>query len=588
VVVFGPGVASVPVENRATIGNMSPEYGSTVTIFPIDEDTLRYLRLTGRDPALVQLVETYAKEQGLWNDPTIVPAYSETLTLDLASVVPSLAGPARPQDRVPLNVSKPMFRSALARSLGSHGDARPTSPVEVHLEEGSDVVLDHGSVVLAKRAVERGLSSKPWVKTSLAPGSRVVVDYYERAGLTSYLDKLGFELVGFGCTTCIGNSGPLAPEVSVAIGEHELSCVAVLSGNRNFEGRVHPDVRMNYLASPPLVVAYAIAGTMDLDLYTEPLGTDPSGAPVYLRDIWPSTREVLEVTADAVQSSMFTDDYAAVSAGDARWQGLETPAGGAYTWNESTYVKRPPFLDPVPAEAVPVADVVGARALAVLGDSITTDHISPAGAIKASSPAGKWLAAHGVAPHDFNSLGTRRGNDEVMIRGTFSNARIKNALVPGVEGGVSIHLPDGEQGTIYDVAMRYADEGIPLVIFAGKEYGSGSSRDWAAKGAALLGVRAVITESFERIHRSNLIGMGVAPLQYVEGDFASHGLTGHEEITITGLSGIAPSDLIRRTVTVRADEIEFEVLLRIDTPTEAEYFVAGGILPYVARRLAKA
>jgi aconitate hydratase len=608
--VYGPGVASVPVENRATIGNMSPEYGSTVTIFPIDEDTLRYLRLTGRDPQLVRLVEAYAKEQGMWNDPSVVPAYSETLSLDLTTVVPSLAGPSRPQDRVPLDVSKPMFRAALSAALDTEvptEGARADSSVQVQLDGGELVALDHGSVViaaitsctntsnpqvmiaaglLAKRAVERGLTSKPWVKTSLAPGSRVVVDYYERAGLMSYLEKLGFGLVGFGCTTCIGNSGPLAPEISAAIAEHGLSCAAVLSGNRNFEGRVHPDVRMNYLASPPLVVAYAIAGTMDVDVYHEPLGTDPEGTPVYLRDIWPTTAEVLEVTASAVQSSMFTKDYAAVSSGDERWQGLEAPSGGRYSWGDSTYVKRPPFLDGVGAVPAPVTDVVGARALAVLGDSITTDHISPAGSIRPTSPAGKWLLEHGVEPHDFNSLGSRRGNHEVMMRGTFANPRIRNRLVPGTEGGVTVHLPDGEQNTIYDVAMRYRDEGVALVILAGKEYGSGSSRDWAAKGTALLGVRAVLAESFERIHRSNLVGMGVAPLQFLEGDVASHGLTGREVFTISGLEGVAAADLIRRQVTVRADDIELEALLRIDTPTEAAYFTSGGILPFVARKLA--
>jgi len=610
--VFGPGVASVPVENRATIGNMSPEYGSTVTIFPIDGDTLRYLRLTGRDPSLVALVERYAKEQGLWHDPAVIPAYSETVTLDLSTVVPSLAGPARPQDRVPLDVAKSRFRASLGASLGSDVPAEgplDTVAAELQLKDGTHIALDHGSVViaaitsctntsnpqvmiaaglLAKAAVERGLTSRPGVKTSLAPGSRVVVDYYERAGLMPYLEKLGFGLVGFGCTTCIGNSGPLEPEISAAIGEHDLACVAVLSGNRNFEGRIHPDVRMNYLASPPLVVAYAIAGTMDIDLYHEPLGTDRAGEPVYLRDIWPSTREVLDVTAQAVQSSMFTDDYAAVSLGDERWQGLEAPTGGRYVWDDSTYVKRPPFLDDIAAEPLPATDIDGARVLAVLGDSITTDHISPAGAIKATSPAGRWLTEQGVEPQDFNSLGTRRGNHEVMMRGTFANPRIKNRLLPGTEGGVSAHLPDGEQGSMYDVAMRYAAEGVPLVILAGKEYGSGSSRDWAAKGTALLGVRAVLAESFERIHRSNLIGMGVAPLQFLEGDIASHGLTGTEEITITGIADASPAELIHRHVTVRAGEMEFTALLRIDTPTEASYFLAGGILPYVARKLAEA
>jgi aconitate hydratase len=606
--VYGPGVASVPVENRATIGNMSPEYGSTVTIFPIDGDTLRYLRLTGRPENQVRLVEAYAKEQGLWHDPGVVPAYSETVALDLSSVVPSLAGPSRPQDRVPLDRSKTMFHEALAASTAGRAAGSPgAGGVPVALANGDSFVLGDGAVViaaitsctntsnpqvmiaaglLAKRAVERGLLAKPWVKTSLAPGSRVVIDYYERAGLLAYLEKLGFGLVGYGCTTCIGNSGPLAPEISAAIGEHGLSCVAVLSGNRNFEGRVHPDARMNYLASPPLVVAYAIAGTMDIDPYHDPLGTDPSGEPVYLRDIWPTSAEVVEVTASAVQSSMFTKDYAEVSEGDERWRGLDAAAGERYAWPESTYVKSPPFLDGITAEPRAVSDISGARALAVLGDSVTTDHISPAGSIKATSPAGTWLLEHGVAPEDFNSLGARRGNHEVMMRGTFANPRIRNRLLQGAEGGVSAHLPDGEHGSIYDVAMRYAAEGVPLVVLAGKEYGSGSSRDWAAKGPALLGVRAVLAESFERIHRSNLVGMGIAPLQFLDGDVASHALTGHEVYSVEGLAGVEPRELIRRVVTVRADDNELRMLLRIDTPTEAAYFVSGGILPFVARKLA--
>ncbi len=606
--VYGPGVASVPVENRATIGNMSPEYGSTVTIFPIDGDTLRYLRLTGRSESQVRLVEAYAKEQGLWHDPGVVPAYSETVALDLSSVVPSLAGPSRPQDRVPLDRSKTMFHEALAASTAGRAAGSPgAGGVPVALANGDSFVLGDGAVViaaitsctntsnpqvmiaaglLAKRAVERGLLAKPWVKTSLAPGSRVVIDYYERAGLLAYLEKLGFGLVGYGCTTCIGNSGPLAPEISAAIGEHGLSCVAVLSGNRNFEGRVHPDARMNYLASPPLVVAYAIAGTMDIDPYHDPLGTDPSGEPVYLRDIWPTSAEVVEVTASAVQSSMFTKDYAEVSEGDERWRGLDAAAGERYAWPESTYVKSPPFLDGITAEPRAVSDISGARALAVLGDSVTTDHISPAGSIKATSPAGTWLLEHGVAPEDFNSLGARRGNHEVMMRGTFANPRIRNRLLQGAEGGVSAHLPDGEHGSIYDVAMRYAAEGVPLVVLAGKEYGSGSSRDWAAKGPALLGVRAVLAESFERIHRSNLVGMGIAPLQFLDGDVASHALTGHEVYSVEGLAGVEPRELIRRVVTVRADDNELRMLLRIDTPTEAAYFVSGGILPFVARKLA--
>jgi aconitate hydratase len=603
--VYGPGLAHVPVEHRATIGNMSPEYGSTVTFFPVDADTLRYLRLTGRSEEQVALVEAYAKEQGLWHDPSVEPACSERIALDLSSVVPSLAGPSRPQDRVPLDRAKPMFREALARSVPPTADEARRA--EVKLAEGEAFELRDGHVViaaitsctntsnpqvmiaaglLAKRAVELGLQARPWVKTSLAPGSRVVVDYLEQAGLMPYLEKLGFGLVGFGCTTCIGNSGPLRPEISRAIAEAGLSCAAVLSGNRNFEGRVHPDARMNYLASPPLVVAYAIAGTMDLDLYAEPLGLGPTGTPVFLRDVWPEDREVLEVTAKAVRSSMFSADYSGVSQGDERWRQIETPSGSRYTWDESTYVRRPPFLEGIEAAAPPLRDVEGARALLVLGDSVTTDHISPAGSIRPSSPAGSWLSAQGVAPDDFNSLGSRRGNHEVMMRGTFANPRIRNAMLPGTEGGVSLHLPDGEQGSVYDVAMRYAEEGVPLVVVAGKEYGSGSSRDWAAKGPALLGVRAVIAESFERIHRSNLVGMGVAPLQFLEGNAASYGLTGRETFSVVGIGGTEPAQLVRRRLTVLADGKEIPVLLRIDTPTEAAYFAAGGVLPYVARRLA--
>ncbi|HLI15486.1 MAG TPA: aconitate hydratase AcnA [Acidimicrobiales bacterium] len=604
---YGPGVAAVPVENRATIGNMSPEYGSTVTIVPIDEDTLRYLRLTGRPADLVDLVEAYAKEQGLWHDPSVEPAYTETIELDLSTVVPSLAGPSRPQDRVPLRRSKAMLRESLAAAVGGSAGDRPRSPQLVRLTSGEQFELDHGDVViaaitsctntsnpqvmlaaglLARRAVERGLTSKPWVKTSLAPGSRVVIDYYEQAGLLPYLEKLGFHLVGFGCTTCIGNSGPLAPEISAAIAAGNLSCAAVLSGNRNFEGRVHPEVRLNYLASPPLVVAYAIAGTMDVDLYAEPLGVGSDGAPVYLRDIWPTAAEVAAAVRDSVQASMFAKDYADVFGGDEAWRSLEAPTGQRYSWDESTYVKRPPFLEGIGPNPAPLADIVSARALAVLGDSVTTDHISPAGAIRPTSPAGRWLLEHGVAEADFNSLGTRRGNHEVMLRGTFANNRIRNRLVPGTEGGVTVHLPDGEVGTIYDVAMRYATEQVPLVILAGKEYGSGSSRDWAAKGTALLGVRAVLAESFERIHRSNLIGMGVAPLQFLDGGVDALGLTGREVYTITGLAGVPPAELIGRRLTVAADDRRFEVLLRIDTPTEADYFAHGGILPFVARKLA--
>jgi len=607
---YGPGIANVPVENRATIGNMSPEYGSTVTIFPIDEETLRYLRFSGRPDDLVALVEAYAKEQGLWHDPAAEPRYDETLSLDLESVVPSLAGPARPQDRVPLDRSKALFRQALSSSLPDTAkDASPSSRrVSVTLATGESFELTDGSVVIsaitsctntsnpqvmiaaglvAKRAVERGLNSKPWVKTSLAPGSRVVADYYDRAGLTPYLEKLGFGLVGFGCTTCIGNSGPLQPEISAAIDAADLACASVLSGNRNFEGRIHPEVRMNYLASPPLVVAYALAGTMDIDFYNEPLGEAGDGSPVYLRDLWPTTKEVESVVADAVESSMFKKDYADVFAGDERWQSMEVGTGTRYPWDdESTYIRNPPFFDGMTSEAAPLTDIEGARVLAVLGDSVTTDHISPAGSIKLSSPAGQWLVEHGVEQADFNSYGTRRGNHEVMIRGTFANTRIRNALAGGKEGGFTVHLPDGEEGTIYEVANRYASEKVPLVVLAGKEYGSGSSRDWAAKGVALLGVRAVLVESFERIHRSNLIGMGVIPLEFLPGETASSlGLSGHEVFSISGIAGTDPGGLIGKRVTLRADDKKFEAIVRIDTPTEEEYYRDGGILHYVARRL---
>jgi aconitate hydratase len=604
---FGPGVASVPVENRATIGNMSPEYGSTVTIFPIDDETLRYLRLTGRPDDLVELVEAYAKEQGLWHDPKVELAYDEIVSLDLSDVVPSIAGPSRPQDRIPLDQAKTRFFEALAVAPGRSGTARHHAPVR--LANGTEVDLEDGHIViaaitsctntsnpqvmlaaglLAKRAVEAGLSTKPWVKTSLAPGSRVVMEYYDRAGLTPFLDKLGFGLVAFGCTTCIGNSGPLAEEISAAIAEHDLSCAAVLSGNRNFEGRIHPDVRMNYLASPPLVVAYALAGTMDIDLYNEPLGTKSDGQPVYLRDLWPSQEEITAAVRSSVQSAMYARGYERVFEGDERWQALEVPTGERYAWDDtSTYVRRPPFFEGMGQQPDPIADIVGARALVVLGDSVTTDHISPAGAIKASSPAGEWLLAQGVQPADFNSYGTRRGNHEVMVRGTFANVRIRNRLLPGTEGGVSVHLPDGEAGSIFDVAERYRSEGVPLIVLAGREYGSGSSRDWAAKGPALLGVRAVLAESYERIHRSNLIGMGIAPLQLLDGDtVAGLGLSGREVYSITGIAGVSSNELIGRRVRVEADGTAFEAILRIDTPTEADYFLHGGILRYVLRKLA--
>ncbi len=604
---YGPGVASVPVENRATIGNMSPEYGSTVTIFPIDDETLRYLRFTGRPADLVELVEAYAKEQGLWHDPAVELAYDETVALDLSTVVPSLAGPARPQDRVPLDAAKERFGEALAAAPGRADATRRRGPVR--LTSGAETDLGDGDVViaaitsctntsnpqvmlaaglLAKAAVERGLAVKPWVKTSLAPGSRVVMEYYDEAGLTPYLEKLGFNLVGFGCTTCIGNSGPIADELSAAIDQHDLACVAVLSGNRNFEGRIHPDVRMNYLASPPLVVAYALAGTMDIDLLNDPLGTGGDGQPVYLRDLWPSQADVLAAARSSVQAPMYARGYAGVFDGDQHWQALEVPSGDRYAWDDtSTYVRRPPFFDGMGPDPEPLGDIDGARVLAVLGDSVTTDHISPAGSIRPASPAGQWLQARGVTPADFNSYGTRRGNHEVMIRGTFANVRIRNRLLPGTEGGVSVHLPSGTEGPIFDVAEAYRADGTPLVVLAGKEYGSGSSRDWAAKGPALLGVRAVLAESYERIHRSNLIGMGVAPLQLRDGDsVATLGLTGREVYAVRGLAGATAEQLIGRAVTVEADRRSFEAVLRIDTPTEAEYFLHGGILRYVVRKLA--
>ena len=555
---YGDGVAKVALYNRATIGNMSPEYGSTCAIFPIDEETLRYLRFTGRSEDQVALVESYAKAQGLWHDASAEPVYSERLELDLASVEPSLAGPARPQDRVPLRRSQVAFSEALTKILGKEAASEAANRVQVNTGGADGYELGHGDVViaaitsctntsnpevmiaaglLAKHAVERGLSTKPWVKTSLAPGSKVVTDYYERAGLTPYLDKLGFELVGYGCTTCIGNSGPLLPGASDAVAKGGLAVVSVLSGNRNFEGRINPDIRMNYLASPPLVVAYAIAGSMDFDITGQPLGTGTDGRPVYLRDIWPSSEEVAAVISEAIGADMFEKSYAEVFEGDERWAALEVPQGERYEWGTtSTYVRQPPYFDAIPDEPAPLRDVHGARALAKLGDSVTTDHISPAGNIRKESPAGKWLIEHGVSPADFNSYGSRRGNHEVMMRGTFANVRLRNQLAPGTEGGVTTFFPTGEQATVYDAAMRYAADGTPLVVLAGKEYGSGSSRDWAAKGTVLLGVRAVMAESFERIHRSNLIGMGVLPLQFRAGESAeSLGLTGEEVFDITGL-----------------------------------------------------
>ncbi len=659
---YGPGVAAVPLANRATIGNMSPEYGSTCAIFPIDDETLSYLRLTGRPAELVELVEAYCKEQGLWHDPDREPAYSETLELDLSTVEPSLAGPKRPQDRVPLRTAKDCFRVALSDYVGADdtgGEARKpgapapqqrsggsgaadeassesfpardspaigheteadkpvvasaaprdggraSTPTHVRLEDGTEFEIDHGAVVvaaitsctntsnpfvmvgaglLAKNAVEKGLQRKPWVKTSLAPGSKVVSDYYDRAGLTPYLDKLGFGLVGYGCTTCIGNSGPLIPEVSGAVNDADLAVVSVLSGNRNFEGRINPDVKMNYLASPPLVVAYALAGSMDVDILNEPLGTGSDGTQVFLRDIWPSPQDVQEIIGSSVQASGFSSSYADVFAGDERWRSLDVPSGDSFAWQDSsTYVRRPPYFDGMDKQPAGVNDIRGARVLAMLGDSVTTDHISPAGSIKKDSPAGRYLIEHGVDVKDFNSYGSRRGNDEVMVRGTFANIRLRNQLAPGTEGGVTRHLPDGEQMSIYDASRRYAEEGVPLVVLAGKEYGSGSSRDWAAKGTMLLGVKAVIAESYERIHRSNLIGMGVLPLQFAAGDNReSLGLTGEEVFDITGLEG---RDEIPREITVTAGDTQFTATVRIDTPGEAAYYRHGGILQYVLRSL---
>jgi aconitate hydratase len=628
----GEGVAAVPVANRATIGNMSPEFGSTCAIFPIDEETLTYLRLTGRPAAQISLVEAYAKEQGLWHEPGRDTAgadgtrYSQQLELDLSTVVPSLAGPKRPQDRVALTDAKQSFRDALtayvhAPSLdnGVAGtfpasdpiagglDDRPTAPTPVILEDGTRTSVDHGSVViaaitsctntsnpfvmvgaalLARKAVEAGLTRKPWVKTTLAPGSKVVMDYYERAGLTPYLEKLGFNLVGFGCTTCIGNSGPLPEAISAAVAENDLAVVSVLSGNRNFEGRINPDVKMNYLASPPLVVAYALAGSMDIDLTTEPIGTGTDRRPVYLTDIWPSPAEVEEVVRGCVVPEMFSRDYADVFAGGERWQDLDVPPGEVFAWDEaSTYVRRPPYFDGMPAEPAPVTDISGARVLAMLGDSVTTDHISPAGAIKADSPAGHYLTSHGIERRDFNSYGSRRGNHEVMIRGTFANIRLRNQLAPGTEGGVTLKLPEGTQTSIYEASRGYLAEGTPLIVLGGKEYGSGSSRDWAAKGAALLGVRAVLVESFERLHRSNLIGMGVLPLQFKPGENAtSLGLTGHEVFDVTGIEAMN-SGSTPREVTVTADGKTFTAIVRIDTPGEADYYRHGGIMQYVLRSL---
>jgi len=645
---FGPGVRALPIADRATLGNMSPEFGSTCAIFPIDAETIRYLEFTGRPPEQLELVETYARAQGLWLDAdSEEPVYSDTLELDLGDVEPSIAGPRRPQDRVPLRESEERFREALNEHVPEeqtlqdeaveetfpasdpiaispedadvevvHERTEPASTatiqqsaVDVTLADGTRTQLRHGDVViaaitsctntsnpsvmlgaglLARNAVQKGLKRKPWVKTSLAPGSKVVTEYYERSGLNEYLDELGFNLVGYGCTTCIGNSGPLPEEISAAVQENDLAVVSVLSGNRNFEGRINPDVKMNYLASPPLVVAYALAGTMDIDLYNDPLGQDQDGNDVYLRDIWPTEQEVAETIEHAVQADMFRKSYGEVFEGDERWRSLDVPSGDRFAWDpDSTYVRQPPFFEGLPAEPAPLQDIHGARVLAKLGDSVTTDHISPAGSIKKDSPAGRYLQEHGVTPKDFNSYGSRRGNHEVMMRGTFANIRLRNQIAPGTEGGVTRKLPEGEEMSIYDAAMRYAEEGVPLVVIGGQEYGSGSSRDWAAKGTNLLGVRAVIAESFERIHRSNLIGMGVLPLQFREGENAeSLGLTGEEVFEITGVAeklnaGEAPP----REVTVKAGDKEFTALVRIDTPKEAQYMRHGGILPFVLRQL---
>ena len=605
---YGEGVAEVPLANRATIGNMSPEFGSTAAIFPIDEVTLDYLRLTGRSEERVRLVEAYTKAQGMWHDPAREPVYSEYLELDLSTVVPSIAGPKRPQDRIVLSRAKESFQEVLPTYA-----SQPSKPTPVTLADGTATELDHGHVaiasitsctntsnpsvmmaagLLARNAVARGLRSKPWVKTSTAPGSQVVTDYYEKAGLWPALNELGFNVVGYGCATCIGNSGPLPAEVSQAVNDADLAVVSVLSGNRNFEGRINPDVKMNYLASPPLVIAYALAGTMDIDFATEPLGQDPEGRDVFLSDIWPDPTEVQAVIDATIDREMYTRDYADVFAGDERWQGLDTPEGDTFAWDEeSTYVRKAPFFEGLSMELTPVTDIKDARVLALLGDSVTTDHISPAGAIKADSPAGRYLAEHGVARADFNSYGSRRGNHEVMIRGTFANIRLRNRLLDGVEGGYTRNFLTGEQESIFDASQAYQDAGIPLVVLGGKEYGSGSSRDWAAKGTALLGVKAVIAESFERIHRSNLIGMGVVPLQFPAGQSAeSLDLDGTETFSITGLTALNEGTT-PRTVAVTAQKadgsaVSFDAVVRIDTPGEADYFRHGGILQYVLRQLA--
>ncbi len=653
---YGQGVAEVPLANRATLGNMSPEFGSTAAIFPIDDVTIDYLRLTGRGEAQLALVEAYAKAQGMWHDPEKEPTFSEYLELDLSDVVPSIAGPKRPQDRIQLSDAKSAFRKDIHNYVEEHmpvectkldeavdesfpasdsvslsfaddgavevqsaangAEGRPSKPVQIKSDEYGEFVLDHGAVVvaaitsctntsnpsvmlgaalLAKKAVEKGLTSKPWVKTSMAPGSQVVSDYYDKAGVWPYLEKLGFFLVGYGCTTCIGNTGPLPEEISKAVNDNDLSVTAVLSGNRNFEGRISPDVKMNYLASPPLVIAYALAGTMDFDFETEALGQDDDGNDVFLKDVWPSAKEISDVIASSINQKMFTDSYADVFKGDERWRNLPTPEGKTFDWDpKSTYVRKPPYFEGMPAEPAPVTDIKDARVLALLGDSVTTDHISPAGNIKAGTPAAQYLDEHGVDKKDYNSYGSRRGNHEVMIRGTFANIRLKNQLLDDVSGGYTRDFTqdDGPQSFIYDAAQNYAAQGIPLVVLGGKEYGSGSSRDWAAKGTSLLGVRAVITESFERIHRSNLIGMGVIPLQFPAGESAaSLKLDGTEVFDITGIEALNDGKT-PKTVHVKATKsdgkaVEFDAVVRIDTPGEADYYRNGGILQYVLRNMLK-
>lgn len=649
---YGDGVAEVPLANRATLGNMSPEFGSTAAIFPIDDVTIDYLRMTGRSEQQLALVEAYAKEQGMWHDPSRELKFSEYIELDLGDVVASIAGPKRPQDRIALSDAKSAFRKdihnyvengaenphtnvdeaveesfpasdpaslsfadedAVVPSAAAGSNGRPTNPVEVKNSERGDCIIDHGAVViaaitsctntsnpevmlgaalLAKNAVEKGLTSKPWVKTTMAPGSQVVTDYYNKAGLWPYLEKLGFFLVGYGCTTCIGNSGPLPDDISKAINDADLSVTAVLSGNRNFEGRINPDVKMNYLASPPLVIAYALAGTMDFDFESEALGKDESGNEVFLKDIWPSQKDIDATIANAINTEMFVQNYADVFKGDERWRNLPTPSGNTFEWDDkSTYVRKPPYFDGMPAEPEAVTDITGARVLALLGDSVTTDHISPAGSIKPGTPAAQYLDSHGVEKADYNSYGSRRGNHEVMIRGTFANIRLRNQLLDDVSGGYTRDFTNGgEQAFIYDAAQNYAEKGIPLVVLGGKEYGSGSSRDWAAKGTSLLGVRAVITESFERIHRSNLIGMGVIPLQFPEGESAaSLKLDGTETFDITGIEALNDGKT-PKTVKVKAtredgNTVEFDAVVRIDTPGEADYYRNGGILQYVLRNM---